>query len=37
MTQHGVNPKAAELKAEDIAAVSLCKKLDDSGFFARLR
>jgi ABC-type nitrate/sulfonate/bicarbonate transport system substrate-binding protein len=37
MTQHGLNPKAAELKAEDIADVSLCKKLDDSGFFARLR
>ena len=35
MAQHGINPKAAELKPEDIADMSLCKKLDDSGFFAR--
>lgn len=37
MAQHGINPKAAELKPEDIADMSLCKKLDDSGFFARLQ
>jgi NitT/TauT family transport system substrate-binding protein len=37
MTQHGLNPKAADLKPEDIADMSLCKKLDDSGFFARLQ
>ncbi len=37
MTQHGINPKAADLKPEDIADMSLCKKLDDSGFFTRLQ
>jgi ABC-type nitrate/sulfonate/bicarbonate transport system substrate-binding protein len=37
MAQHGINPKAADLKPEDIADMSLCKKLDDSGFFARLQ
>lgn len=35
MAQHGINPKAADLKPEDIADMSMCKKLDDSGFFAR--
>jgi NitT/TauT family transport system substrate-binding protein len=35
MAQHGLNPKAAELKPQDIADLSLCKKLDDSGFFER--
>ncbi|HLN85887.1 MAG TPA: ABC transporter substrate-binding protein [Candidatus Limnocylindrales bacterium] len=37
MAQHGINPKAADLKPEDIADMSMCKKLDDSGFFARLQ
>ncbi len=37
MAQHGLNPRAAELKPEDIADMSLCKKLDDSGFFERAR
>ena len=37
MAQHGINPKAAELKPEDIGDPSLCKKFDDSGFFARLQ
>lgn len=37
MVQHGLNPKAAEIKPEDIADMSICKKLDDTGFFARLR
>ena len=37
MAQHGINPKAAELKPEDLADMSLCKKLEDSGFFARLQ
>jgi len=37
MAQHGINSKAAELKPEDIGDLSLCKKLDDSGFFARLQ
>ena len=36
MSQHGLNPKAADLKPEDIADMSLCKKLDDSGFFDRV-
>jgi NitT/TauT family transport system substrate-binding protein len=35
MAQHGLNPKAAELKPEDIADMSLCKKLDDARFFER--
>ena len=37
MAQHGINPRAAELKPEDIADMSLCRKLDESGFFARLQ
>jgi ABC-type nitrate/sulfonate/bicarbonate transport system substrate-binding protein len=37
MTQHGLNPKAADLKPEDIADMSVCKKLEESGFFARLQ
>ena len=35
MSQHGLNPKAVELKPEDIADMSLCKKLDETGFFER--
>jgi NitT/TauT family transport system substrate-binding protein len=35
MAQHGLNPKAAELRPEDIADTSLCKKLDEAGFFDR--
>jgi hypothetical protein len=37
MAQHGLNPKAAALKAEDIADMSVCKKLEETGFFDRLR
>jgi NitT/TauT family transport system substrate-binding protein len=37
MAQHGLNPKATELKPEDIADMSLCKKFDDTGFFDRFR
>ena len=37
MSQHGINPKAADLKPEDIADMNLCKKLEDSGFFTRLQ
>jgi NitT/TauT family transport system substrate-binding protein len=37
MAQHGLNPKAAALKPEDIADMSVCKKLDETGFFDRLR
>jgi ABC-type nitrate/sulfonate/bicarbonate transport system substrate-binding protein len=36
MAQHGINPKAADLKPEDIGDLSLCRKLDESGFFAKL-
>jgi ABC-type nitrate/sulfonate/bicarbonate transport system substrate-binding protein len=31
LVQHGLNPKAAQLKTEDIADMSLCKKFEDSG------
>lgn len=37
MAQHGLNPKGAGLKPEDIADMSVCKKLEESGFFDRLR
>ncbi|MBM4260447.1 MAG: ABC transporter substrate-binding protein [Deltaproteobacteria bacterium] len=33
MAQHGLNPKAAQTKAEDLADVSFCKKMDETGFF----
>jgi ABC-type nitrate/sulfonate/bicarbonate transport system substrate-binding protein len=36
MAQHGINPKAAQLKPEDVADMSVCKKLDESGFIDRL-
>jgi NitT/TauT family transport system substrate-binding protein len=36
LVQHGINPKAAQLKPEDIADMSLCKKLEESGFMDRL-
>ena len=36
LVQHGLNPKAAQLKTEDIADSSLCRKLDESGFMDRL-
>lgn len=36
MAQHGLNPKAIELKPENIADTSLCKKLDEAGFFERI-
>jgi NitT/TauT family transport system substrate-binding protein len=37
MTQHGLNPKAGGLKPEDIADMSVCRKLEETGFFDRLR
>ena len=37
MAQHGLNPKATGLKPEDIADMSICKKLEETGFFDRLR
>src|SRR6476659_4521122 len=30
MAQHGLNPRAIEMKPQDIADMSLCKKLDDT-------
>ena len=36
MVQHGLNAKAAKLKPEDVADLSLCKKFEDSGFFQSL-
>lgn len=36
MSQHGLNPKASQLKPEDVVDMSLCKKLDESGFMDRL-
>ena len=36
LVQHGLNPKASQLRTEDIADSSLCKKLDESGFMDRL-
>jgi ABC-type nitrate/sulfonate/bicarbonate transport system substrate-binding protein len=32
MAQYGLNPKAAQLRPEDVIDTELCKKLDDSGF-----
>lgn len=36
MAQHGLNAKASQVKPEDIADMSYCKKLEDSGFFKNL-
>lgn len=36
MAQHGLNAKAVQLKPEDVVDMSLCKKLDESGFMDRL-
>jgi NitT/TauT family transport system substrate-binding protein len=36
MVQHGLNPKAAQIKPEEIADMSYCKKFEDSGFFRSL-
>jgi NitT/TauT family transport system substrate-binding protein len=36
MAQHGINPKAALLNPEDVADMSLCKKFEESGFFAQV-
>jgi NitT/TauT family transport system substrate-binding protein len=36
MAQPGLNAKAAELKPQDIADMSLCKRLDQAGFFDRV-
>ncbi|HTM08987.1 MAG TPA: ABC transporter substrate-binding protein [Verrucomicrobiae bacterium] len=36
LAMHGINPKASQLKPEDVADMSVCKKLEDSGFFAQV-
>ncbi len=36
MAQHGLNARASQIKAEDIADLGLCRKLDESGFFRSL-
>lgn len=36
MGQYGINPKAAQLKAEDQLDLSFCKRFEDSGFFKSL-
>jgi NitT/TauT family transport system substrate-binding protein len=36
MAQHGLNPKAAQVKAEDLVDMSYCKRFEDSGFFRSL-
>lgn len=36
MVQHGINAKAATLKAEEQLDMTLCKKFEDSGFFKSL-
>jgi NitT/TauT family transport system substrate-binding protein len=36
MAQHGLNTKAAQVKPEEIADLSYCKKFEDSGFFKSL-
>jgi ABC-type nitrate/sulfonate/bicarbonate transport system substrate-binding protein len=33
MAQHGINAKAAQLKAEDQLEPSYCKRFEESGFF----
>ncbi|MBI2088028.1 MAG: ABC transporter substrate-binding protein [Deltaproteobacteria bacterium] len=36
MAQHNINVKASQLKPEDVVDMSLCKRLDESGFMDRL-
>jgi ABC-type nitrate/sulfonate/bicarbonate transport system substrate-binding protein len=36
MGQHGLNAKAAQVKAEEVADMSYCKKFEASGFFKSL-
>jgi NitT/TauT family transport system substrate-binding protein len=36
MAQHGLNPKAAQVKPEEIADMSYCKRFEESGFFRSL-
>ena len=36
MAQHGLNAKAAQVKAEEIVDMSYCKRFEESGFFKSL-
>ena len=36
MAQYGINPKAAQLQTDDVVDMSLCTRLDESGFIDRL-
>jgi ABC-type nitrate/sulfonate/bicarbonate transport system substrate-binding protein len=36
MAQYGLNAKTIEIKPEDVMDLSLCKRLDDSGFMERV-
>lgn len=36
MAQHGLNAKASQVKPEDVADMSYCKRLEDGGFFKSL-
>jgi ABC-type nitrate/sulfonate/bicarbonate transport system substrate-binding protein len=36
MAQHGLNAKASQIKPEEIADMSYCKKFEESGFFRSL-
>ena len=36
MAQHGLNAKAAQVKAEELVDMSFCKRFEDSGFFKNL-
>jgi NitT/TauT family transport system substrate-binding protein len=36
MAQHGINPKASQLKPEEQLDLSFCKRFEDSGFFKSL-
>ena len=35
LVQHGLNPKASQLKTDDIVDMSLCKKFDETGYMDR--
>ena len=36
MAQYGINPKADQLQTDDVVDMSLCTRLDESGFIDRL-
>jgi hypothetical protein len=36
MGQHGLNAKATQVKPEEIADLSLCKRFEETGFFRSL-